>query len=305
LTVDYVFSGSPAEAAGILIGDRILEIDGQPAEDLAATDAVTLIRGEAGTIVNLKLARDGDIDLWDLPIVRDSIRVPSIEARMIDEVGYIAIRGFPGPGLYEDVVSQLGTLQLQGAQSLVIDLRGNSGGRLDVGTRVAALFLPEGTPVYTQTTRRGRTATETTASSLQWSQPVAVLIDSGTASMGEILAAALQEQGMAPLIGATTAGSVAGSLVVPLSDGSALQVTTLRIDSGHGRVLNRIGVEPDMEVDPTPSAADAALDAAMSYLRNQVRARDGQSPQSGVPDALPDQQTVPHGQPGGRASLWA
>ena len=122
-----------------------------------------------------------------------------------------------------------------------------------------------------------------------WTKPLVVLIDSGTASMGEILAAALKEQAGATLIGATTAGAVAGSIVVPLSDGSAVQVTTLRIDSSRGTVLNVIGLRPDIAI-PTPEGAargttDTVMDAAMAHLRNAPRAGADVTP---LPeDALP------------------
>jgi len=109
-----------------------------------------------------------------------------------------------------------------------------------------------------------------------WDKPLVVLIDQGTASMGEILAAALKEQAGATLIGSTTAGAVAGSIVAPLSDGSALQVTTLRIDSSLGTVLNVVGLQPDVAVPPAGSTArapgDAALDAALAYLHTPVQA---------------------------------
>lgn len=274
LGVQYVFPGSPAEDAGIQLGDRIVAIDGKPAADLAAADAVQLIRGEAGSVVRLTIERQGR-GPFDVEIARAAIRVPITEARRIDELGYLHIQSFPGTGLLEEVTEALTQFEAQGLQGLVLDLRSNGGGRLDVGTTIAALFLPEGTPVYRQTTRRGAVTTKTVSTGAVWLKPVTVLVDDGTASMGEILASALQEQASATVIGTTTAGSVAGSILIPLSDGSALQVTTLRLDSGLGKVLNNIGVLPDIEVDPTleevQAGVDRALDVAVSELRTQLR----------------------------------
>lgn len=275
LGVQYVFPGSPAEEAGLRFGDQIMAIDGEPAADMAAADAVQLIRGESGSVVLLTINREGHLEPFDVEIARAAIRVPITEARRIDEIGYLHIQSFPGSGLLEEVTEALASFEDQGLEGLVLDLRSNGGGRLDVGTTIAALFLPEGTPVYRQTTRRGAVTTKTVSTGATWLKPVTVLVDDGTASMGEILASALQEQASAKVIGTTTAGSVAGSILIPLSDGSALQVTTLRLDSGLGRVLNNIGVRPDIEVEPTiaemQAGVDRALDVAISELRGQLR----------------------------------
>ena len=131
---------------------------------------------------------------------------------------YLRLRDFPTTDTYEEVASALRLFNGAKADSLVLDLRGNSGGRLDVGTRVASLFLPDGTPIYQEKTRRGRQSTQKSSGEPLWSKPVVLLIDDGTASMGEILAAALQEQHRGPVMGVTTAGSVAGSLVLPMRD---------------------------------------------------------------------------------------
>ena len=159
-------------------------------------------------------------------------------------------------------------------KALALDLRGNSGGRLDVGTLIAEMFLPEGTAIYRQTTRRGQVATRTSSASEGWSGPLVVLVDDATASMGEILAAAIQEYGVARVVGETSSGSVAGSIVFPLSDGAAVQITTLRIDSGKGVILNNIGVIPDIPIELLPenvmAGEDPQLDAALAELRSEL-----------------------------------
>lgn len=269
LTIQDVFQASPAQEAGLAPGDRIVAINGQPAADLPAIDAVMLIRGEAGTAVRISISRATLPEPVELVIVRASVQIPSVEARTIDGYGYLRIFDFPNRSTFERVAAELESFRSAEAEGLVLDLRGNSGGRLDVGTNVAGLFLPEGAPLYRETTRLGRTTTRVASAGAVWVRPLVVLVDDGTASMGEILAAALQEQGLGPLVGERTAGAVAGGRLVPLSDGSALQVTALRIDSGLGTVLNRVGVTPDVEVrpiDPIPPA-DQVLDAALAYLR--------------------------------------
>jgi len=284
LGVQYIFPDSPAEHAGLMLGDDILAIDGRPTSTLPAAEAVQLVRGEAGTSVRLTVQRPGVESEWDMDIARASIKIPVIESRMIGDLGYIHLTGFPTtdlPGEFRSALLQLGQ---QGAKALVFDLRGNSGGRLDVGTQIASYFLPQNTPLYRQTTRRGQTTTMTALNQQRiWDKPMVALIDDGTASMGEIMAAALQEESGTTLIGGTTAGSVAGSIVVPLSDGSALQITTLRIDSGQGTHLNTIGVQPDLKIEQTTEDSrigrDHALDTAVDVLHTRL-ANDFQ-PQAG------------------------
>jgi C-terminal processing protease CtpA/Prc len=222
--------------------------------------------------------------------VRASVKIPSLESRVMDDVGYLRIQDFPIPALYDDVLTELNHFNDLALKGLILDLRANSGGRTDVGSRVASLFLERDTPIYTSTTRRGQTTERRATPPNQiWTRPVTVLIDGGTASMGEILAASLQEQGIAQLVGETTAGAVAGSIVVPLSNGAALQVTTVRIDTGLGQVLNNIGVVPDLPIEVAPetlrSGLDPQLDVAMSVLRAEINAAAGQSPVTTAPTA--------------------
>jgi carboxyl-terminal processing protease len=274
LTVQHVFPGSPAAEAGVEFGDHILAIDGEPAADMSVSEAVMLIRGEGGTYVNLRLERNGVSESWDVEIARGTIFIPTIESRMIDDIAYLRIDSFPTSELPREVLTELEGFRAAGAKGLVLDLRDNSGGRLDVGTQIASYFLPQDVPLYQQTTRRGQQTTRTSGSGRIWTAPIVVLINDGTASMGEILASALQEGDAATLIGTTTAGEVAGSIMVPLSDGSAVQVTTLRIDSGKGVILNRIGVRPNIELEAVPedvrAGVDRQLQAALSHLRTQL-----------------------------------
>ena len=146
--------------------------------------------------------------------------------------------------------------------------------------------MPPGAPLYRETSRSTQVTRNIVPSDALWTKPLAVLVDEGTASMGEILAAAIQEQHAAPVIGTKTAGAVAGSLVLPLSDGSAVQITVIRIDSGAGRVLNEVGLQPDLQVRPvTPGTpGDGPLDAAVGILRARLSAPTGTAP---LPEDVP------------------
>lgn len=279
LAIESVFPGSPAEDAGVRAGDQIVSINGLPAANMTAEDAVGQVRGEAGTTVTLEVRRTGVQGTLTFGIVRAAIRVPLIVADVVEGMGYLRITSFPSTRIDLEVAENLASFEAQGAKGLILDLRGNPGGRLDIGTRIASLMLPNGAPLYRETTRSGRTTARASSTGPIWSKPIVVLIDGDTASMGELLASALKEQAGATLIGSTTAGAVAGSIFVPLSDGSAMQVTTLRIDSGLGALLNVVGLQPDITIPrPDPAvqgATDPARDAALNHLRTRTATPTG------------------------------
>lgn len=277
LAIAEVFEGSPAAAAGLQPGDIVLAVDGEPTDGLGIEDAIRRVRGPAGSAVTLRVKR-GDAPPFDLTIVRAMVSMPFVESRLVDGVwGYIQVRGFPEPATAQEVERRLRELQEQGAQGIVLDLRGNSGGRIDVGTRLLNLFVKEG-PLFQEIERDGERTTSAAAGGY-WEHPLplAVLIDEGTASMGEIFAAAVQERGVARLFGTTTSGNVAAAQVFPLADGSALQITIMNILSGDGRTLNGVGVKPDVEVSRSNQdlleGRDPPLDAAVAYLQEQASAR--------------------------------
>ncbi|HWP29687.1 MAG TPA: S41 family peptidase [Chloroflexota bacterium] len=274
-TVVEVFANTPAEAAGLRPGDTIVSVDGRPTSDLRLEEVVNLVRGEEGTSVVLGVQRAGSERVDELTLVRAQVSVPFVEARRLaDDLGYVRLRGFPEPSVIEQVEQAVLQYQREGVRGLILDLRGNSGGRLDVGTRLLARFVPNG-PIYQVVDRNGRHDTFTLRDARPiLTVPLVVLIDEGTASMGEIFAAAIQEHQVGRVLGTTTAGSVAASVVFPLSDGSALQLSVELVYSGAGRLLDRVGVKPDEEVDLDLTALraghDVQLERAISYLRERA-----------------------------------
>ncbi len=273
LTVVEVFEGSPAERAGLQRGDVILEIDGTSTEGASLEAAISRIRGPQGTPVELLIRRRGLEEPFGLTITRDEIRIAFVRWRMLDDgFGYIQLRGFPEPGVVDEVARALSELDRSGMSGLILDLRGNTGGRLDVGIRLTSRFVREGM-LYEQVDRSGqRRAIGPNGSYWEHSVPVVVLVDAGTASMGEIFASALQDTGAAHLVGTKTSGNVAAAQVFPLLDGSAVQVTVLEILSARGARLNGVGVQPDEVVDASDEqlrlGSDPQLDAAITYLRD-------------------------------------
>ncbi len=268
-TIVEVYANSPAAAAGLQAGDVIVAVDDQPVTGLKLDDIVNRVRGADGTSVKLRVRRASSGE-QDFVVARAQVNVPFVDSRMIGDVGYVALRGFPEPSVVDAVERAVQALQAQGSRGLVLDLRGNSGGRLDVGTQLLSRFVSDG-PVYQIVDRQGHADVhELRGSRPLLTVPLAVLVDEGTASMGELFAATIQEHHAGRVLGSTTAGSVAASVVMPLGDGSALQLSVEHILSGQGRTLDRVGLTPDQ---PVPLDAgdlqrghDAQLDAAVAYL---------------------------------------
>jgi carboxyl-terminal processing protease len=274
VTVAEVFPDSPAEAAGMLAGDQIIAVDGEPTDGKSLEQVAQLIRGPEGAPVQLDVERPRTSERLVFIIVRALIKIEYLGTEIVQEnIAYIRLRGFPEPSVAERLDQFVDKLQPSTSKGLVIDLRGNAGGRLDVGLRVLNRFIASG-PLYDQVDRTGRHRVQM-ASGPGWDKPIpiAVLIDDGTASMGEIFAAAMRENGKARLIGKKTAGNVAAAQVYPLGDGSAVQVTILEIFSGNGERLNRAGVVPDHELDISPQdlelGRDSPLEAAVQFLWEQ------------------------------------
>ena len=250
-----VFDGSPAARVGIRTGDRIVEVDGEWVGDGTSENAIGKIRGSLGSTVQIAVERRGVPGVMRFALERAEIMLPFVRWDVIQrpdgrKVGYIQIRGFPEPSVDERVGQALAEIDRRSVDGLILDLRGNSGGRIDVGMKVASRFLREGI-VFQQVDRSGKERQVRPSSGQYWehSIPIVTLVDGGTASMGEILSSALQEAGATRVVGTQTAGSVAGARLFPLANGGALQITVLTITSGQGAVLNDVGVTPDVAID--------------------------------------------------------
>ncbi|MCC6180144.1 MAG: PDZ domain-containing protein [Chloroflexi bacterium] len=279
LVITEVFEGSPAEAAGVLPGDQIVGVNGESVEgqDSAATSGK--VRGEPGTQVTISFRRADSPTPIDKTITRATVSYQWLRARILDgNIGYLKIRTWVTPdslSLFNDAMQQFLDADVQG---LIVDVRGNSGGSVATGEQVASRLIPPDQPLYQQIDRRGGERTVTTWGDY-WDHdvPMAILTDGGSASMSEILASALKEDGIAQVIGTKTAGAVAAGVPYPLSDGSGLLVTSLLIKSARGNELESIGVEPDQVVEPDPAqlrlGKDVQLEAALGYIHEEANRR--------------------------------
>src|SRR5919202_1886526 len=263
-TITEVYAGGPAERAGLLPGDAVLEVNSTSVEQMTAGDTSDLIRGPAGSPVELVVRRHGAASPIRVSLSRQSIAVDFVRERLLDDaIGYVSLRGFPPDAVADTFEHDLADLQAQGAR-----------GRVRVGARLLSHFLPAGARLYQEIDRAGELDTPTAVESERYALPLVVLVNEATASMAEIFAAALQEHGAATVVGATTAGDVARAQMHPLPDGSALMVTEMEVRAPSGKVLNKVGVAPDEVVAVDPAAAlpgvDPVLDRAVSLLRQRA-----------------------------------
>ncbi len=258
-----VIPGGPAEAAGVHEFDRIAKINDLPTGGMTVDQVSGMIRGPAGSSVTLTLARVGVSDPLGFTITRAPIVVPAVfRTELLDgKVGYLRLYQFVDH-TGADVRDAIAGLLQQGMRALVLDLRGNSGGFLAELDRVLNTLLPRGLRVYAQVRPGGKVDVVRTTKSplLPATVPLIVLVDEGSASAAELLAAAIKENQRGTLVGAKTAGAVEASILHDLSDGSALSITAFRLTTGAGVRLEHTGVEPDVAAALTATDLEVGVD---------------------------------------------
>ena len=266
--VERVVAGSPADRAGVAVGDLVLEVDGQPTagENVKKTAKAwhTVLRGRSGTRVEVELSGPGG-KTRKVTLVRERVKVPTVEWYALDtkrRIGYIAVRKFQ-EATGADVGKALEALEaeLGSISALVFDLRGNPGGLLDQAIKVSDLFVNDGT-IVTIKGRRGTADEKYTArADGTWRGfKMTVLVDEGSASAAEIVAGALQDHKRGTVVGVGTYGKGSVQTFLDLEDGSGLKLTTAKYYTPLGRSLEGSGITPDIRVE----AFDADIDRADS-----------------------------------------
>ncbi len=262
-------AGSPAEAAGLRAGDRILEIDGTSTLGESVSSLVFEVRGEAGSDVTLTVER-GSSEL-DITITRAVIDLREVEAELLDAgIGYIRLTTFTdrATGVFRE---ELGALLEQGATSIVFDLRGNPGGFITTARGIASQFVPAGELLFTVESDGNVQRWESESGGLAQSDaiPVVVLVDRGSASASEIVAGALQDTGRATILGESTFGKNTVQIWNDLPNGGGLRITTDRWFTPDHNSAAPDGIVPDVVVsspaDPTGDE-DPQLDRALEIL---------------------------------------
>jgi carboxyl-terminal processing protease len=244
-----VFDESPAKKAGIVPDDVILEVDGRPTEDAGIDQVAGWVRGEAGTTVKLKVRRGVDGPERTVEIVRADVPIHPVSWTLIPgtKTALIRLEQFSS-GAADDVVEALKTARADGAQRVVLDLRGNPGGYVNEAVGVASQFLSSGLVYIQRNAADARTEHSVTPNGVATDLPLVVVVDGTTASSAEILAGALQDAGRAKVVGETTFGTGTVLSEYDLSDGSALRVGTVEWLTPKGRRIWHEGIAPDEPV---------------------------------------------------------
>jgi carboxyl-terminal processing protease len=273
LTIVEPFKDQPAERAGLLPGDIVLQVDDTKIENMSIYEAIALILGPAGTDVRLEILREGE-EPFEVVVTRAKIEVPIVESEMRDDgIAYLSLFSFDADSTSKLQVA-LEELLAQNPEGLILDLRGNPGGYLNEAILTAGLFLPKDDVLMIERTKEDEITL--TANDFDGNGPVSldipmvVLVNGGSASASEIVAGALQDYDRATLIGETTFGKGSVQLIHELSNGAELRVTKARWFTPNDRAIHGEGLEPDIEVEMTPEDVEADLDPqlerAVEYL---------------------------------------
>ena len=273
LTVITPMEDTPAAKAGILSGDQILRINGNSTEKMELQDAVNFLRGTFGQKVTLTILRPSTKEIKDFVLERTEIKVESVKGtRILDadlsgpfKIGYVRLIQFNEPTA-EELGKALDELQKRGMQALVLDLRNNPGGLLNIAVDVCAQFLPPNTKVVSTQGRVASQEHDYSTSGFAKERPrfpLAVLVNEGSASGSEIVAGALKDLRRAILVGETTFGKGSVQNVVQLPDGSALRFTTAKYYTPGKQVIHGNGVAPNIRV-PISAEQERALFATRS-----------------------------------------
>jgi carboxyl-terminal processing protease len=272
LRVATVYKHTPARDAGIQPGDVITAVNGTPIAGKDVDTVTNQIRGPAGTKVTLTVAsRDGKSR--DLTLTRREVNIPQVVGHIETvngvKLGYVRLAGF-FPGAHAELRREVENLYSQGAQGLVLDLRGNGGGLLTEAVLVSSIFVPNGEIVSTHGRTQSTKTFEATGNALP-RHPMVVLINGDTASASEIVTAALEESGLAKVVGTTSFGKGTFQEVMPLENGGALDLTVGEYLTRNGTSINGTGITPQVNAKDNPSTKpDEGRQRALQVLDQQL-----------------------------------
>jgi carboxyl-terminal processing protease len=248
ITIIAPIKGTPGERAGLLAGDRIVEVDGQDIQGFTTMDAVKLMRGQEGTRVVLKVMRDGVRQPLTFEIVRGNIHMPSVFHSLLEnKIGYIEITNFDDE-TGEDFKVALMELETKGMAGLILDLRDNPGGLLSEAVDVAQELLPAG-PITHVVDREGEIINSYHSYGVAKAYPAVILVNGGSASASEIIAGAFQDSGAGILVGTKTYGKATVQHLEGLSNSTGIKYTIAKYRTPAGRDIHGEGLVPDEVVE--------------------------------------------------------
>lgn len=267
---------SPAIRAGLKAGDIILKVDDKIIHGMDIEDVVKHIRGERGTKVKLTIKREGVPAPFDVEIIRDVIESPIVEFRMQDEankIGYLSLAQFNEKS-DEQFDYALGELESQGMRGLVLDLRNNPGGLLEICIDIGSRLIKDGNIVIIK--QGDGTEERRVKQSLhdhKLGLPLAVLINGNSASASEILAGAIRDHHVGTIIGTDSFGKGLVQTIIPLDNGSAVSITTAKYLTPNLHDVNKEKIHPDIVIEPSDdSKQDVQLDKALQVVREKLGA---------------------------------
>lgn len=271
---DYIqivspIKGSPAEEAGLQANDLITAVDGQSIQGYTASEAVELIRGEAGTDVVLTIQRGESTS--DVTVTRDTVPIQTVYYEVLADnstTGLIQITSFSTP-TYDELVAAIEDLRKQGVDQFVLDVRGNPGGLLTSALQIANMFLEDGDTIMQVQEKEGEPfvykASDADYGDFQVDEDVVVLVDQGSASASEILAAALQESAGIPVVGSQTFGKGTVQNVFDLESDAELKITIAKWLTPTGNWINESGITPDVVAELPDYASLTLIDTSQTY----------------------------------------
>lgn len=248
ITIVRCFEGTPSEEAGLLPGDIIYMVDDAEVTGMDLSVVVSLIKTGKNDKVHLSVVREGISDYVEVDVERREIQVPTVESEMLkDQIGYISILEFDSvtEKQFEDAMN---SLEKQGMEKLIIDLRDNPGGILQVVCKMLDRILPEGLIVYTED-KYGNRKEYKSDDQNQFTKPIALLVNGNSASASEIFAGAIKDYGVGTIVGTTTFGKGIVQRIENLSDGTAVKLTIEKYFTPKGNNIHGVGIEPDVEVE--------------------------------------------------------
>jgi carboxyl-terminal processing protease len=250
ITVVSPIDGTPGEKAGIKTGDKITKVNGKEFNADTMDQAVKVMKGDPGTKVNITIVRkdkEGNNKEMDITIVREEIRLQTVSSDIIEgNIGYINITSFDDL-TYKDFKKEINGLMDKNIKGIILDLRNNPGGLLDVCVDIADEFLDKGIVVYTQTRDGQKEYLRSDNDKIDL--PLVVLVNKGSASASEILAGAIKDRGRGTLVGTTTFGKGIVQRIKQLSDGSGFKLTVSQYFTPKGINIHGVGIKPNVEVE--------------------------------------------------------